>query len=414
MSFVNEVVMSATSKVPPSAATIPLAPASANNSANALSQHNGIIEVPIAAAAAAAVLDPSSSAAAADAATVLQISQEQLPAPHEMDAATAAALRGATEAVSRKKPLMTHGKDGTLLSPKKLRRLEKNRLSARECRRRKREATENLQHQINALEAENMQLRLQLRIGQEAESNIAHEQSQASQEIQALLQSGASEADIYVELEKYQEQYADYGTSRRSSIQFHLEHIENLLMPTQTTSIIMHAIQGGDSGGAAVTTSDTPTADPPAAAPPTAPPAIATTPHPPPAATDGPRDLSQPKALFQHLVEYLEVTPEQASALKDSRLVAREMDGCLESALGVLAELRQRLEQTGNDLETEFDQVRAILTPTQAAKFLVWVANNDACMHLLNELWDRVYSIDGRSGEDGEDSTSNPSSPSTT
>jgi len=65
---------------------------------------------------------------------------------------------------SAKRPLMTHSKDGKLLSEKKLRRLEKNRLSARECRRRKREATENLERQIVALEGENLRLRLQLQV----------------------------------------------------------------------------------------------------------------------------------------------------------------------------------------------------------------------------------------------------------
>ena len=67
------------------------------------------------------------------------------------------------------------------------------------------------------------------------------------------------------------------------------------------------------------------------------------------------------------------------------------MDSCLEEALKVLNELRVRLTQTGDDLEAEFSNVRSILSPTQAAKFLVWVANNAACMHMLNELWDRVY-----------------------
>jgi hypothetical protein len=50
------------------------------------------------------------------------------------------------------------------LTEKKLRRLEKNRLSARECRRRKREATENLEREINVLEGENLRLRLQLQV----------------------------------------------------------------------------------------------------------------------------------------------------------------------------------------------------------------------------------------------------------
>lgn len=66
--------------------------------------------------------------------------------------------------IGGKRPLNRTGKNGEILSEKKLRRLEKNRLSARECRRRKREATENLQRQINMLEGENLRLRLQLQV----------------------------------------------------------------------------------------------------------------------------------------------------------------------------------------------------------------------------------------------------------
>jgi bZIP transcription factor len=52
----------------------------------------------------------------------------------------------------------------SVLSEKKLRRLEKNRLSARECRRRKREATQDMEQEICRLEGENLKLRLQLRV----------------------------------------------------------------------------------------------------------------------------------------------------------------------------------------------------------------------------------------------------------
>jgi len=317
---------------------------------------------------------------------------------------------------------MTHTKDGKQLSEKKLRRLEKNRLSARECRRRKREATEQLQHQINALEGENLKLRLQLQIGEEAESCIASEQTKVTQEIHNLLQSGASEADIYATLEEFKEKYADYGKSRRSSIEFHLRQIDRLLRPTQTTSVVMQAIQGGAAAAVAapdiddssnntqspILTGEFGVVDPLKAVSPssTAAASVAsalsagdeTLPPPSAAVTASasvdasqPQERLNPKDLFRYLVQYLEVTPQQAAAMKDSRLVAQEMDSCLDSALSVLTELRDRLAQTGEDLETEFNNVRSILTPTQAAKFLVWVANNAACMHMLNELWDRVY-----------------------
>jgi hypothetical protein len=214
------------------------------------------------------------------------------------------------------------------------------------------------------------------------------EQARLTEEMDDLLKCGASEADIYAALESFKEKYADYGRDRRTAIDYHLRNIERLLMPTQTTSVVMRAIQGGHQSPPPPHTplSDTTMTS-------------AVSPNSTVSAASADSILTidpsnpnlDPKALFQYLVTHLEVTPAQASALKDSRLVAQELDGCLVEALQVLAELRSRLAQTGEDLATEFDTVRSILTPTQAAKFLVWVAHNKACMHMLNELWDRVY-----------------------
>mmetsp|Transcript_307 Transcript_307/g.446 ORF Transcript_307/g.446 Transcript_307/m.446 type:complete len:204 (+) Transcript_307:377-988(+) len=120
--------------------------------------------------------------------------------------------------------------------------------------------------------------------------------------------------------------------------------------------------------------------------------------------------LLQPKKLFTHLAKYLQVTPQQADALKDSRWVARDLDESLATSLAVLQELHDRLNQIGDGMETEFNNVRSILTPTQAAKFLVWVADNRACMHMLNELWSRVYPDpdDAASVEEGKLSPTSP------
>lgn len=321
-----------------------------------------------------------------------EVSNKRVSCPNDASSESSSVVAAA------KRPLLTHTKDGKALSEKKLRRLEKNRLSARECRRRKREAAENLERQINLMEAENLRLRLQLQVGEEAEESRIQEQAKLTQELDELLKSGAPETDIHASLEEFKEKHSDYGKSRRSAIEFHLRNIERLLMPTQTTSVVVAAMEAGRqhdgsssslldraaSGGVAVLKVDK--KESPASG-----------------NTQAESDLSLPfdtinanekmgrKALFQYLVNYLEITPEQAIALRDSRFVAQELDQCLEKALAVLAELRDRLFQTGEDLEGEFNTVRNTLTPTQAAKFLVWVARNKACIHMLNELWERVY-----------------------
>ena len=199
-----------------------------------------------------------------------------------------------------------------------------------------------------------------------------------------LLKSGASETEVHATIEEFKEKFADYGRDRRSAIEFHLRNVERLLMPTKTTSVAMRAL-GGSS--APQEQAALPVVSPTASTI-----SVASTPADSSVfALDASNPALQPKAMFQFLVNYLQVTPEQAAALKDSRWVAQELDESLMEALKTAEELRTRLMQCGEDLEAEFDTVRSILTPTQAAKFLVWVANNSACMHMLNELWSRVY-----------------------
>lgn len=42
--------------------------------------------------------------------------------------------------------------------------------------------------------------------------------------------------------------------------------------------------------------------------------------------------------------------------------------------------------------------LQRILTPTQTAKFVLWVSKNKACVHMLNQLWDKLH---GDAGSDG-------------
>ena len=219
--------------------------------------------------------------------------------------------------------------------------------------------------------------------------------------LDSLLKSGASESEIYATIEEYKEKCSDYGRDRRSAIQFHLKHVERLLMPTTTTSVAMRALQGGDTTTTTTTTTTTKPNDcnDSKAAFPTQDNDNSTNKNDIQSIRTKEKESStssknvsyEPKAMFQFLVNYLEVTPEQASALKDSRSVAKELDSLLEKSVKMLQDLQQRLTDCGQDLEAEFANVRSILCPTQAAKFLVWVANNSACMHMLNELWNKVY-----------------------
>lgn len=289
--------------------------------------------------------------------------------------------------------------DKTNLTEKKLLRLEKNRMSARECRRRKKEATQQLEQEIYLLEKENLGLRLQLKIGEEAEMSSMREAEKLTEAMDASLKSGASDSAIFANLEEIKEKFADYGRDRRSAMEFHLRNVERLLMPTTTTSVAMKALEIGHStsylnnkSGANDTSSHNAPAEESSSATALGSNVVADSPASSNVEAAPSTSTSKTnKQIFEFLVQYLEVTPDQAIALKDSRKVAQELDSALAKSFSMLNELKLRLTQVVGDLETEFDSVRAILTPTQVAKFVVWIAHNGACMHMLNELWGKIY-----------------------
>ena len=122
---------------------------------------------------------------------------------------------------------------------KKKRRLERNRESARECRKRKKEYGEALRAQLIHLEAENLQLRLKLKIGVDPSKRDNDKAAQITARLNMMLQQECSDAEIKKEIEELQEKYADYGRDTKSSIAFHIAQLRKCLLPTQTTRTLL-------------------------------------------------------------------------------------------------------------------------------------------------------------------------------
>lgn len=132
------------------------------------------------------------------------------------------------------------------LEEKKRKRLEKNRESARECRKRKKDKIDTLRLQLTRLEAENIQLRLKLNTGSEfPDDGVAKAGAPATSkdqipfQLENMLVSGASDPEIRSTVQHLQERYADYGLNRRTTLSFHLNQLRRCLLPTQTTRCIL-------------------------------------------------------------------------------------------------------------------------------------------------------------------------------
>lgn len=135
-------------------------------------------------------------------------------------------------------------------SPSSLQRkqkLERNRESARECRRRKREHILGVEERCRQLERENMELRGQLKAGKEAMRQEEQEKNRVCEELELMIQRGASEKELAEKIDNFKEQYSDYGHGRRSALNYHLHQIERLLLPTQVTKMCIWALRQDDS-----------------------------------------------------------------------------------------------------------------------------------------------------------------------
>ncbi|CAI5726973.1 hypothetical protein KXD40_002358 [Peronospora effusa] len=240
---------------------------------------------------------------------------------------------------------------GEVTSLQRKLKLERNRESARECRRRKREHILGVEERCRQLERENMELRGQLKAGKEAIRQEEKEKNRVCEELEQMIQCGASEKELAEKIESFKEKYSDYGHGRRSALSYHLHQIERLLLPTQVTKMCIWALRQDDSFW---------------------------------------QDEEDETSLPVILAKELGLSEEQKKKIQQQRGSISLICENLKSALGLLGELKTEVTNKNSTLDMEMDKLQNILTPTQRAKFIVWVTNNQACMHLLNKLWRSV------------------------
>lgn len=231
-------------------------------------------------------------------------------------------------------------------------KLERNRESARECRRRKREHILGVEERCRQLERENMELRGQLKAGKEAIRQEEQEKNRVCEELEHMIQRGASEKELAEKIDNFKEQYSDYGHGRRSALNYHMHQIERLLLPTQVTKMCIWALRQDDTFW---------------------------------------QDEEDETSLPVILAKELGLSEEQKKKIQQQRyatMIAVSVHGAscltwlflccrgsislicdnLKSALALLSSLKTEVTNKNSTLDTEMDQLQNILTPTQRAK----------------------------------------------
>ncbi|KAL3667185.1 hypothetical protein V7S43_008120 [Phytophthora oleae] len=245
---------------------------------------------------------------------------------------------------------------------KQLRRV-KNLVSVREFRKRKMKQLEQNESRLQRLEAENMDLKMRLKIGKEAIISEQREKQQIKEQMREMLQRNANEQEIAQFLNMYKVTYSDYGPKRREKLHFHLSRIRELLLPTQVTKLSLYSVEQGVD----MLRRDHVIKEDPMSAP---------------------ESATATMSLWGILAEELEVSDEQQRQILERRAAIKTVRDDLNHTLSIVKKLEEVTDEKNTALEAQVAQLQQILTPSQATKFIIWVKENPAFMYMLDKLVD--------------------------
>ena len=95
----------------------------------------------------------------------------------------------------------------------------------------------SLENRVKRLETENMQLRVQLRVGRETDATETAEKWRITNLLGDMIKENKSDDVIAETIQMFTERYADYGKERRVACRYHLDYLEKLLVPTQVRNL---------------------------------------------------------------------------------------------------------------------------------------------------------------------------------
>jgi hypothetical protein len=250
------------------------------------------------------------------------------------------------------------------LAEKKKRRLERNRASARQCRKRKKEKKLMLRQQLAHLEADNLQLRLKLQVGDETNND---QSTFITSKLNEMLTEGATESDIQKTIQELQERFSDYGRDRRSAIDFHIAQLRRCLQPTQTTRAILWLMS------------------------------LAPKYHDPITGDVRCAPTDELSSLWHSLLEEVRPDSEQKKIMMSYTIPKSSHEDpflAINNATDTCNKMLDRIVEIvcnkNDSLDQEMANIQHILSARQTAKFILWIDRNPACMQMLEALWPHI------------------------
>ena len=237
-------------------------------------------------------------------------------------------------------------------------RLERNREIARNCRKRKRERIELLMEEVAALRENNRVLELKLKMAQnklgEATSGRGNrgkeEESRRLKEVRTMnkmLDQKYADEEVVKRLRAYSETYADFGEERIKLVKVHTAQLEQLLLPTQVSKMLLWILQQDDDFYSG----------------------------------------SDPSSIWNMLCNELKLDEQQKASIKEQRGQLGLQNASMKKGLIQLNKFESEVAKNMELRRKQIAKVMSLISPTQTIRFLQWVEDNQACIHMLNGLW---------------------------
>lgn len=209
-----------------------------------------------------------------------------------------------------------------------------------------------LEMEVTRLREQNRQLLIKSTKGMSRRTKEAEQQRvQSLKELMNMLGDGTSEFDLKNKLAEYREKYSDFGEERATRVKFHIGQLRELVFPTEVSRVFFTLLDHWEG-------------------------------RPDPEAFEGEQSVQE---TWEAMKQALNVTPEQKNEFLSLGAETREQERSMRECFQLLASLEEHFALKSEGMEINMSQLSKIITAQQSLKYLNWIENNKAVLHMIDE-----------------------------
>jgi hypothetical protein len=160
-------------------------------------------------------------------------------------------------------------------------------------------------------------------------------------------------------MQSFRDRYADYGSDRKKQLEYHLNQMQRLILPNQTTKMLISSLHQEEDADKLEAQEEE---------------ALAR--------FEGLDGLG----IWNMLCKEVDLTMTQQLQFLVRRENIKKIWKDLQQSFTIIGDARKAFLGKNSKMEKEMDELQECLTPEQQAKFVLWIQNNAAFMQMLNKL----------------------------